>query len=76
MFLLLAPVALLGQVVPQWLSLVGFLLFIVVAFAALAWSFIVFVRVEKSSARGVPIAGIAIGVVVVVVSALMVPLQF
>lgn len=71
LLLLLTPAYFLGQVVPSWLAIVGAVLFLLVAVGALAWSWFVFVGVRSTPARGVPIAGIAIGVIPAVVAALL-----
>lgn len=77
LLLLVTPAALLGQVVPSWLSIPGSLLFLVVAAFALGWSWVTWVRVRGTKASGIPIAGIAIGIIPTVLAALvLVPLAF
>ncbi|MDO7881679.1 hypothetical protein [Antiquaquibacter soli] len=70
--LLLVPAYFLGQVVPPWLAIAGALLFAGVAIAALLWSWSFFARRSKRSDRGIPMAGVAIGVIVVLLSALLI----
>ena len=67
--LLCTPAILLGQVVPAWLNIAGAFLFLAVALAAVVWSYVVFTRVRATSARGVPIAGLILGVMAVVLAA-------
>ncbi|MGX5681174.1 hypothetical protein [Schumannella luteola] len=70
--LLLTPAYFLGQVVPPWLAIGGALVFAAVAIGALIWSWSFFVRRTKRSDRGIPMAGTAIGVIVVILSALLI----
>lgn len=69
--LLLVPAYFLGIVVPPWLAIVGAFLFTLVAIGALLWSYATYLRREKPRDRGVPLAGIPLGVIAVVVSALV-----
>lgn len=71
LFLLLVPAYFLGQVVPSWLALVGAVLFLAAAVGALAWSWSVYVSVRSKPARGVPIAGIVVGIIPAVLAALL-----
>lgn len=71
LLLVLTPAYFLGQVVPPWLALVGAVLFLVAAVGALAWSWFVYVSVRSTPASGVPIAGIAIGIIPAVIAALL-----
>ena len=69
--LVVVPAALLGQVVPQWLAIVGAVVFLGVAIAALIWSYRVYQEHRGTPARGVPIAGVAIGVIPMLAAALV-----
>ena len=69
--LLITPAYFLGQVVPSWLAVAGAAVFLVVAVGALAWSWFVYVGVRSKPARGVPIAGIAIGIIPAMLAALL-----
>lgn len=75
LLLLITPAFLLQQVVPDALAIVGAVIFTLVAFAAVVWSFVVFLDQRGRPGRGVPIAGLIVGVIVVVTAALaLVPL--
>lgn len=72
LLLLTTPAYFLGQVVPGWLAIVGAVLFLTAAVVSLVWSYILLVQLRGSSARGIPIAGVAIGVISVVLAAMII----
>jgi heme A synthase len=71
LLLLLVPAVLLGRVVPQWLSILGAFLFLAVAVAALVWTYRTYSAHRGTPARGVSMAGLVLGVIVVVVAGLV-----
>lgn len=72
LFLLTVPAVLLGSVVPVWLATTGALLFTGAAVAAVVWSYRVYQQHRETSARGVPIAGLIVGLIVVMMAGLVV----
>lgn len=68
LMLLLTPAVFLGMVVPEWLAAAGAWLFLALAVAALAGSWLVFVRTRGTPASGVPIAGLVFGVLAVLLA--------
>ncbi|MCU1439814.1 MAG: hypothetical protein JWP85_811 [Rhodoglobus sp.] len=71
LLLLLVPAMFLAQVVPQWLAIAGAFLFLIAAVASLVWTYLTYVAHRGTPARGVPMAGLVIGVIVVVVAGLV-----
>jgi hypothetical protein len=72
LLLLVTPAVFLGMVVPDWLSVVGAVLFAVAAVGSFLWSYAVYRQQSGRSSQGVPIAGLIIGGIVAVVAALVI----
>lgn len=68
----LVPLVFAFAVVPQSLAIAGAVLFAAFAVGALALSYVLYLKTRNTKARGVPIAGVALGVIAVVLAFLSV----